>query len=434
MITGRQIPGEVPRRQVPLVALIGADGVSEVGNLLTLMAIPWLVLQTTGSAVQAGFAVGAGTIAILIGGFFGGVVVDRWGPKRTSIIADLASGVTVALIPLLQQTAGLAFWQLLILVFLGALLDTPGRTARQSLIPSLAPLAGYRLERVNATVGMVARFALLLTPPLAGVLIAVIGTTNVLWIDAVTFALSAAIIAVAIPGRAAAGAAEAETELPPPAGYGDEIRAGLRFLRQDRLLFWLVLSLSLGHLIAEPVYSLILPVYANEVFNDPVALGFMFSALAAGSLLGNAVFLALAPRLPRRATILTGFTVRALTFWVLVPIAPWGYPPLPVIAGSIVVNATFLEPTNPIVRTVYQERVPEHLRGRVFGTMSAIGAGARSLGIILYGFLLQELGLQTTLLMMAAANLLLPLIMYLIPAYKELRRPGDPGRPIPVQE
>ncbi len=402
-----------PRRRIPLVSLIGADGVSEVGNLLTAMAIPWLVLQTTGSAAQAGIAVAAGTVAILIGGFFGGVVVDRLGPKRASIVADLASGVTVALIPLLQQTVGLAFWQLLVLVFLGALLDTPGRTARQSLIPSLAPLAGYRLERVNATVMMVGRLALLLTPPAAGILIAVIGTTNVLWIDAATFAISAAIIAVAIPARAAAPAtAEVGKE---PTGYLEEIRVGLRFLRQDRLLFWLVLSFSLGNLIAEPVYSLILPVYANEVFNDPVALGLMFSALAAGSLLGNVLFLALAARLPRRATILTGFTVRALTFWALPTM-----PPLPVIAGSIVVNATFLEPANPIVRTVYQERIPEQLRGRVFGTMYSLSAGARSLGIILYGLLLQELGLQTTLIVLAVANVLVPLIMFVIPAYKEL--------------
>jgi MFS family permease len=162
------------------------------------------VLPTTGSAAQAGLAVSAGTIAIVVSGVFGGIVVDRLGPKRTSVIADLASGVTVALIPLLDRTVGLAFWQLLILVFVGALLDTPGRTARGSLILDLAPLAGFRLERVNTVIGIVSRLALLLTPPLAGVLIALLGTTNVLWIDAATFAVAAAIVAVAIPGQASA--------------------------------------------------------------------------------------------------------------------------------------------------------------------------------------------------------------------------------------
>ena len=413
-------PTPTARRRAPIVSLISADGVSEAGNLLTTMAIPWLVLQTTGSAAQAGLAVAAGTVAVLIGGVFGGVIVDRLGPKRTSIIADLASGATVALIPLLELTSGLAFWQLLVLVFLGALLDTPGRTARQSLVPNLAPLAGFRLERINAVIAMVGRLALLLTPPAGGVLIALLGTSNVLWIDATTFVISAGIVALMVPGRAAAVPATA-AEMPVPAGYLDEIVTGLRFLRRDRLLFWLVIAFSLGHLIAEPVYSLILPVYADQVFNDPVALGFMFSALAAGSLLGNVLFLGLATRLPRRATILTGFTVRALTFWVLVPM-----PPLPVISASIALNATFLEPTNPIVRTIYQERVPECLRGRVFGTMYSLSAGARALGIIFYGFLLQSFGLSATLLVLAVANVLVPLIMFLVPVFRQLDAPPEP--------
>lgn len=409
------------RQRAPIISLISADGVSEAGNVLTGLAIPWLVLQTTGSAAQAGLAVAAGTIAVLIGGFFGGVVVDRLGPKRTSILADLASGATVAMIPLLQMTTGLAFWQLIVLVFLGALLDTPGRTARQSLVPSLAPLAGFRLERINGAIAMVGRLALLLAPPLGGVLILIVGTTNLLWIDAATFVISAGVVGLMVPGRTAVAVPETAGEAPAASSYLDEIRIGLRFLWQDRLLFWMVFAFSLGQLIAEPVYSIILPVYADQVFDDPVALGLMFSALAAGSLLGNVLFLGLATRLPRRATILTGFTVRALTFWTLVPL-----PPLPVIAGSIVVNATFLEPTNPIVRTIYQERIPEQLRGRVFGTMYSLGAGARSLGIIGYGLLLQSFGLAATLLVLAAANLLVPLIMFLIPAFRQLDAPPEP--------
>lgn len=387
------------------------------------MAIPWLVLQTTGSAAQAGLAVAAGTIAGLLGGVFGGVVVDRLGPKRASIIADLASGLTVALIPLLQMTRGLEFWQLLALVFLGALLDTPGRTARQSLVPDLAPLGGFRLDRVNAVIMMVGRLALLFTPPLAGVLIAFLGTTNVLLIDAATFAISAAIVAAGVPGRVSvpsSAPAPPPAVAPTPGGYLEEIRAGLRFIGRDRLIFWLVVTAFLGNLIAEPMYGLILPVYADQVFGDPVALGFMFSALAAGSLLGNVLFLALAARLPRRATILTGFTVRALTYWVLVPM-----PSLPVVSASIAVNATFLEPTNPIVRTIYQERIPEQLRGRVFGTMYSLANGARSLGIILYGFLLESFGLAPTLVILAVANLVVPGIMFLIPIFRQLDDPPE---------
>src|SRR5215213_5820752 len=121
-----------PRRRVPILALLAANAVSETGNVLAFVAIPWFVLQTTGSAVRTGLTGAAFLLAAVMAGIFGGPVVDRMGFKRTSIVADLAGAVTVALVPLLYHTVGLLFWQLLVLGFLGA----PGHTARQSLSPT----------------------------------------------------------------------------------------------------------------------------------------------------------------------------------------------------------------------------------------------------------------------------------------------------------
>jgi MFS family permease len=96
------------------------------------------MLQTTGSAAQTGITGFFTILPVVVAGFFGGTLVDRMGYRRTSIVADLASGLTVALIPLLHFTIGLEFWQLMVLVFLGGLLDAPGSTARTALIPDLA--------------------------------------------------------------------------------------------------------------------------------------------------------------------------------------------------------------------------------------------------------------------------------------------------------
>lgn len=97
------------RARAPIAALLAADGISEIGNELTALAIPWLVLRSTGSAAQTGLVVAVGTAAGLVGGTFGGALVDRLGHKRASVIADVASALSVALIPLLQSTLGLAF-------------------------------------------------------------------------------------------------------------------------------------------------------------------------------------------------------------------------------------------------------------------------------------------------------------------------------------
>ncbi len=135
---------------------------------------------------------------MVLAGLLGGGLVDRLGYKRTSILADLASGITVALIPLLYFTVGLQFWQMAVLVFLGALLDTPGSTARDSLVPDLAARAGMPIERATSISHIIERGARMVGAPLAGFLIAVFGTANVLWLDAVSFIISAGIIFIFI--------------------------------------------------------------------------------------------------------------------------------------------------------------------------------------------------------------------------------------------
>ena len=135
---------------LPLYSLFIANAISLVGNVFTLIAIPWFVLQTTGSATKTGITGFFNILPVVLAGFLGGTIVDRLGYKRTSIISDLANGVTTALVPILYFTIGLEFWQLMILVFLGAFLDTPGSTARAALLPELAEQAGMPIERVTS--------------------------------------------------------------------------------------------------------------------------------------------------------------------------------------------------------------------------------------------------------------------------------------------
>jgi MFS family permease len=122
-----------------VVALLMANAISLAGNVFALIAIPWFVLQTTHRPAKAGITGFFITLGSVLAAFFGGAIVDRLGFKRTSIAADLASGVAVALIPLLYAMVGLQYWQLLVLVFVGNLLDAPGtkaaRPARQKAKP-----------------------------------------------------------------------------------------------------------------------------------------------------------------------------------------------------------------------------------------------------------------------------------------------------------
>jgi macrolide resistance protein len=90
-------------RRAPLYALFVADSISLVGNVIAQVAIPWFVLETTGSPAWTGVAVFFNFLPIMLAGLFGGVVVDRLGFRTTSVVADLGSAAAVAAIPLLHR-------------------------------------------------------------------------------------------------------------------------------------------------------------------------------------------------------------------------------------------------------------------------------------------------------------------------------------------
>src|SRR5579859_1258210 len=199
------------KARVPLYAFFAANLISFVGDRLTLLAIPWFVLQTTGSIVKTCITAFFVTLPSILAAFLSGLLVDRLGYKRTSIFGDIASGVSTLLIPLLYVTIGLAFWQLLVLVFLGGLLKAPGETARYSLLPDLGREAQMRMERVNAIGDGLTRVSGLLGAPLAAVLIVLMGPSNLLWVDAASFFISAILIGLVVPSSIQADIQPAKT-------------------------------------------------------------------------------------------------------------------------------------------------------------------------------------------------------------------------------
>lgn len=415
MTLGRVRHRSSERARRPVLALLTANTISQLGNTFSLMAIPWFVLSTTGSASQTGLTVATGIVPFVLVGILGGTVVDRIGYKNASIVSDILSGISVALIPLLHSTIGLQFWQLLALVFLGAFFDGPGITARQALFPELVHQAGMPLERANAGYNTTRRIATVLGQPAAGILIAVLGPSNLLWVNAATFGISSLITWAMVP------AVSPEAATSPGGGfqgYLRDVRTGFAFLFGNRLLFSLLLVSVAGVLLVEPIYGVILPVYANEVLGSAAQLGFIFAALGAGSIVGNLLYVAISDRVSRSAIFIGGFAIRALSLTVMLFSPSWW-----VIALAIFIGAVALEPVNPMEMSIMQEQVPSGMRGRVFGAQAAITSSVFPIGIVAYGFLISGTSLHTTLAVFTAVNLALPIIVLAIPALRTIPRP-----------
>ena len=396
---------------IPLYSLFIANAISLVGNVFSLIAIPWFVLQTTGSATQTGITGFFTILPVVLAGFLGGTLIDRLGYKRTSIIADYASGITTALIPLLYATVGLEFWQLLVLVFLGALLDTPGGTARAALLPELAEQAGMPIERATSLIHVIERGARLVGAPLAGLLIGLMGTANVLWLNAASFVVSAAIIGLMIPVVSPA------TEKTKSGKYFDELKDGLRFIAQDRLILTIVVMVMLTNFLDAIFGGVLQPVYVREVYGRAMDLGLLIAANGGGAVIGGLIFAAIGHRLPRHATFVGAFVLTGFRYWVYAL-----YPPVWVMVVVSLICSIGAGPLNPIIGAIEFERIPSHMRGRVFGAITAGAWLAMPLGMLLGGILTDRLGTFIMMIGLAITFLITTVTMAFIPAMKEMNR------------
>ena len=132
--------------RTPIFALLSAEAVSQVGNMMTVVVGPWFVLQTTGSAAKTGLVGAALVLGSVVPTVVGGPLVDRLGFKRASVLADLTSAATVACVPVLYLAGLLTFWELLALMFVLSSINSQGDTARYGLVPALANIGAMSIE------------------------------------------------------------------------------------------------------------------------------------------------------------------------------------------------------------------------------------------------------------------------------------------------
>ena len=400
-------------RLAPLAALLAAHGLSLAGNAITLVVIPLYVLQDTGSVLAAGVAGVFATVPMIVGGALGGVLVDRLGFRRAAIAADLASGVTVLAIPVLAATVGLPFWVLLTLVFLSGVLDTPGNTAKESLLPDLAEVCGVRLTRATGAASAISRSAMMIGASLAAVSVVWLGPLNSLVLDAVSFAISAALLWTGVPARIVASAASTPSE---PTGFWREFADGVRYLTAEPLIRNLVLMIVITNCFDAAGILVLKPVYARTVSPDGSLFGIMVACFAFGALAGAGLFGWLGHRLPRRATLVVCFILAGPPPYIAMALDL----PVPALLSVFLLAGLSAGSINPLLDSVLYEKIPRGMRARVLGALTTGVTAGMPLGSLLGGVAVEQAGLLPVLLFVAGVYAVVTLAPLVGRSWREL--------------
>jgi MFS family permease len=246
----------------------GASAVSKLGNTFLNVAMPWILLQVTGSALVAAASFGVQLAPYALSPVFG-VLVDRFDRRRVFIWAEIAQGVLVALLPLLVYAdSTVPVLTLLFLIGCGGL--TSELTSDFGLIPELAPADNLtKAYSWYTTTVSVVRF---IGPAVVGVVIGTLGPRAALWIDAATF-LATAAAALTLPVRS--------TPNQGPSLFRQMLRNGFSSFWQLRKVRRLTAALAVFNLGAGAVPTVLIVLAQTHWGWGPQAAG---AALGVGAL------------------------------------------------------------------------------------------------------------------------------------------------------
>src|SRR5215218_4888681 len=174
-----------------------SQAISTTGDRIVLVALALLVTERTGSTTDLGIVIGAQTAALVTFLLIGGVWADRLPRHRIMVSTDLIRAALHALLAILIFADALEIWHLVLIEVCFGAAEAFFRPAYSGLVPQTVP--EDLIQEANAANGLTQTLAEFAGPAIATALVLTLGTGAAFAIDAATFAVSAALLALVRP-------------------------------------------------------------------------------------------------------------------------------------------------------------------------------------------------------------------------------------------
>jgi MFS family permease len=368
--------------------------ISVLGDQFYLVALPWLILQHTGSAVALGAIMMTAAVPQTVLMLVGGVVSDRISPRRILLTTTSTRALCVALIGAFIWFQVLQLWQIYVLVFAFGVADAFALPASQAFLPSL--VEREQLASANSITQMTQQIAIIVGPAPAGFIVRSLGTAPAFFIDAVSFLfVIAALWRLPDPPRPIA-APRREAML-------RSILDGLSHIKRDVALSSLLLvAAALNFCISGPV-SIGIAWMSKQTFGSPVAFSVCVSAIAAGGLVGALLAGVLKPRMRGRLLIAVSALIALCTAILGMLASLW------ILAAVLLIMSAAAGYLNVHIIAWLQQRVDREYLGRTMSVVMFAAVGLAPLSLALAGiavkFSISGMFLGAAVLMLAVTTI-----------------------------
>lgn len=357
--------------------LLSAFFLSSVGDWIYKLALPLLLYKSTGSSLVMAITYGITFLPFVLVTPFGGVIADRLSRKKMLVRSDFISFALTLLLGFLVYMHVQQLWVLYILVFLIASINSLYHPIFQSIIPEAVD--ADQLAKTNSHIATAENTILLLGPVCSGLIIATLGPTLAIFINAGSFLLSAVLIKMmrtATPMIASKGLTVISVL--------SDLKEGFVFSYQHPIIKFGCLLFVFANFGVQIVFANFMFYMANDLKLTATIIGLTYSLIGVGAVCGSMIAPILGKRFPAGRLILAGCLSQGGAMSLLACFHNWiGIG----IAGGLMFGCASIVIVTYF--TLRQKVVPNNYLGRVIATTRLISYCAIPVASLLGGWLLQ---------------------------------------------
>ncbi len=369
-----------------------ASTLSGLGSYVTVVAVQVLVVvDLGGSATQVGLVSAARWLPYLLFGLAAGVMVDRYRRRPLLVATDAGLAVVLVAIPVLSWAGALDLSALLALMLVFGALTLAHDSASQSFLPRTVPrrlitAANARLDQSDA----VAQTA---GPALGGALVALLTAPVAVLVDALSYLLSAVLVARTRIEEEAARRTERH--------FRRELAEGLRWVYRHPTLTPFAVWTHAWFLFVAVFNTVVTPFALRQLGLNALGLGLLLAAAGVGALAGSTLATRLGSRFGVGPTTIGCWALTVVAFAV-VALAPLGVVGGTVVALGQLLFGFALGAENANTMGYRQTVTPDRLQARMNTTMRSVNRGVVVIGAPLGGVLADTIGFRPALWVAAA--------------------------------
>ncbi|WP_371409209.1 MFS transporter [Micromonospora zamorensis] len=387
----------------------GASTTSHLGSAIGGIALPLTALTVLdASPLEMGLITAAGYLAYLLISLPAGVIVQRVPLRGTQVALDLIRALAIASVPLAWWFDALTVAQLIVVALVVSFANVLFDVANQTFLPEIVPAA--QLQARNSLNSGTYAATQLGGPSLGGLAVQLLGAVPTLFVDAVSYLISAVLLRT-LPARRLLRPAER----PPMVTM---IREGWRFVLRHPIIGPSMWDATATNFVCGGMLALFPYYLVRELHASPLMVGLLLAADGLGTLVGAA----LTTRFTDRVGTARGLVIAAVVGVAGALVIPLGSGTAAYLAFAVgnLVFAGSSVVLSVTTRTYRMLVSPPDLLSRVIATVKFVSWGAIPLGSLLAGLLAGPLGARTTLLIFGALTVLSPVI-YLSTPIRRLR-------------